>query len=240
MKITVLGTGLVGRLLAAKLDSLGHDVVVGTRDPQATFARTEWSKTGDVDTPPYSVWQTEHPGIRLLAFPEAGAHGDVVLNATGGAVSLDALTQVGAQNLAGKVLLDLALPLDFSAGFPPTLPVANTDSLGEQIQRAYPDTKVVKSLTSVFCQVMVDPSRVPGEHSIFVAGDDADAKQTVRELLASFGWPARKIIDLGDITAARAVEMYSRMYFTLVGVLGTFELNINVISATGENGEPSA
>lgn len=240
MKITVLGTGLVGRTLAEGLTGLGHDVVIGTRDPQATLARTDWAKTGDVDTPPYAVWQDEHPGVRLLAFAEAGAHAEVVLNATVGAASLDALAQVGADNLAGKVLLDLALPLDFSAGFPPELTVANTDSLGEQIQRAYPETRVVKSLTSVFCQVMVEPSRVPGQHSIFVAGDDAGAKQTVRELLESFGWPAGRIIDLGGITAARAVEMYSRMYFTLVGVLGTFELNINVISATGENGEPSA
>ncbi|WP_043650999.1 NADPH-dependent F420 reductase [Cellulosimicrobium cellulans] len=232
MKIAVLGTGLVGRLLAARLDALGHGVVVGTRDPQATLARTEWSKTGDVDTPPYAQWQAEHPRIRLLPFPQAGAHGELVLNATGGAVSLDALEEVGAENLAGKVLLDLALPLDFSEGFPPTLTVANTDSLGEQIQRTYPDAKVVKSLTSVFCQVMVEPSRVPGEHSIFVAGNDTSAKGTVRALLESFGWPAEKVIDLGDISAARAVEMYSRLYFTLVGALGTFELNINVVRSS--------
>jgi predicted dinucleotide-binding enzyme len=231
VRITVLGTGLVGRLLAAKLDNLGHDVAVGTRDPAATLARTEWTKTGDVDTSPYSQWQEEHPGIRLLAFPEAGAHAELVLNATGGASSLQALALVGASNLAGKVLLDLALPLDFSTGFPPTLTVANTDSLGEQIQRAYPDAKVVKSLTSVFCQVMVEPSRIPGEHNLFVAGNDDEAKQTVRALLESFGWPGESIIDLGDITAARAAEMYSRMYFTLVNALGTFELNINIIRA---------
>lgn len=148
-----------------------------------------------------------------------------------GAVSLDALEQVGPENLTDKILLDLALPLDFSEGFPPTLTVASIDSLGEQIQRACPDTKVVKSLTSVFCQVMVEPSRIPGEHSIFVAGDDREAKQTVGELLQSFGWPAEKIIDLGEITASRAVEMYSRLYFTLVGALGSFELNINVVRA---------
>lgn len=231
MKITVLGTGLVGRLLAAKLDDLGHDVAIGTRDPQATLARDEWTKTGDVDTPPYAHWQAERPSVRLLPFSAAGAHAELLLNATGGAVSLDALAQVGAENLTGKVLLDLALPLDFSTGFPPALTVANTDSLGEQIQRTYPEAKVVKSLTSVFCQVMVDPSRIPGEHNIFVAGDDADAKRAVGGLLESFGWPAGAIIDLGDITAARAVEMYSRLYFTLVGALGTFELNINIVRA---------
>lgn len=229
MKITVLGTGMVGRTLAARLDDLGHDVVIGTRDPEATLARTE---PGNMGTPPYRQWQPEHPGVRLLRFADAGAHGEVVLNAVLGEHALEALDRVGAQNLAGKVLLDLALPLDFSQGMPPTLTVANTDSLGEQIQRAYPDARVVKSLNSVFCQVMVDPTRIPGEHSIFVAGDDAVAKQSVTDLLGEFGWPANGIVDLGDITAARAVEMYSRLYFTLVGALGTFELNINVVRRT--------
>ncbi|WP_144723583.1 NADPH-dependent F420 reductase [Cellulosimicrobium sp. TH-20] len=229
MKITVLGTGMVGRTLAARLDDLGHDVVIGTRDPGATLARTE---PGNMDTPPYSRWQQEHTGVRLLPFAEAAAHGQVVLNAVLGEHALEALDLVGAQNLAGKVLLDLALPLDFSAGMPPTLTVANTDSLGEQIQRAYPDTRVVKSLNTVFCQVMVDPTRIPGNHSIFVAGNDVRAKQAVTGLLGEFGWPADSIIDLGDISGARAAEMYSRLYFTLVGALGTFELNIDVVRRT--------
>lgn len=231
MKITVLGTGMVGRILAAKLDELGHDVAIGTRDPEATLARSDWSRTGDLDTPPYAVWQQDHPDVRLLPFPDAGAHGEIVLNATHGAVSLDALELVTAENLAGKVLLDLALPLNFSAGFPPTLTVSNTDSLGERTQRAYPATKVVKSPTSVFCQVMVDPARIPGQHSIFVAGDDEDAKETVTGLLESFGWPGSAVIDLGGIAGSRAVEMYSRLYFTLVDALGTFEINIDVVRA---------
>lgn len=234
MNITVLGTGLVGRLLAGTLDNLGHDVVIGTRDPEATLARTESGTTGDVDTPPYQVWQETHPQVRLAEFADAGAHGELIVNATQGAVSLDALALVGADNLAGKVLLDLALPLDFSAGFPPMLTVANTDSLGEQIQRAYPDTRVVKSLSSVFCQVMVEPTRVPGEHNIFVAGQDGDAKQTVRAILRELGWADSAVIDLGGISGARAVEMYSRLYFTLVDALDTFELNINVIRANSE------
>lgn len=226
MKIAVLGTGMVGRILAVRLADLGHDVVIGTRDPQATLAR---SQPDDMGTPPYSQWQSEHPEVRLLALPDAGGHAEVVLNATHGAVSLAALDLVGADNLAGKVLLDLALPLDFSEGMPPTLTVANTDSLGEQIQRALPDAKVVKALTTVFCEVMVDPSRIPGEHSIFVAGNEDDAKKTVEGILEQLGWPARSILDLGDITGARAVEMYSRLFFTLAGKFGSFELNINVI-----------
>lgn len=226
MKIAVLGTGMVGRVLAARLTDLGHDVVIGTRDPEATLARTE---PGSMGTPPYSRWQAEHPDVRLLAFPDAGAHAEVVLNATNGANALSALHAVGAENLAGKVLLDLALPLDMSQGMPPTLTVANTDSLGEQVQRAFPDTKVVKSLTTVFCEVMVDPAKVPGEHSIFVAGNDAGAKRTVEGILQQFGWPTESILDLGDITGARAVEMYSRLFFTLAEKFGSFELNINVL-----------
>ncbi|MEU4383938.1 NAD(P)-binding domain-containing protein [Promicromonospora sp. NPDC023805] len=229
MRIAVLGTGMVGRVLAARLAGLGHDVVIGTRDPEATLARTQ---AGTMGTPPYARWQTDHPDVRLLAFPDAGAHAEVVLNATQGAVALDALHAVGADTLAGKVLLDLALPLDFSQGMPPTLTVANTDSLGEQVQHAFPETKVVKSLTTVFCEVMVDPARIPGEHNIFVAGNDDEAKKTVEGILEQFGWPTGSILDLGDITGARAVEMYSRLFFTLAGRIGSLELNINVVRGT--------
>ena len=228
MKIAVLGTGMVGRTLAARLAGLGHDVVIGTRNPDATLARTEPDGMGTV---PYAQWQGEHPDVRLLPFSEAGAHAEMVVNATNGANALSALHVVGADNLAGKVLLDLALPLDLSQGMPPTLTVANTDSLGEQVQRAFPDAKVVKSLTTVFCEVMVDPGKIPGEHTIFVAGNDADAKQVVEDILDQFGWPAESILDLGDITGARAVEMYSRLFFTLADKFGSFELNINVVRA---------
>ncbi|AQX16960.1 MULTISPECIES: NADPH-dependent F420 reductase [Tessaracoccus] len=229
MNITILGTGLVGRILADKLDHLGHDLTIGTRDPDATLARTDTGSIGDVSIPPYSHWQSEHPRVRLAPFAEAAAHSDVILNATQGAVSLDALALVGAENLAGKVLLDLALPLDFTGGFPPALTLSNNDSLGEQIQRTYPATKVVKSLTNVFCQVMVDPARIPGEHNTFLAGNDSDAKQTVRGILNELGWSSPSVIDLGNITSARAVELYSRLYFTLVDALGTFELNLHIV-----------
>lgn len=228
MKIAVLGTGMVGRTLAACLAGLGHDVVVGTRDVHDTLARTQPDAMG---TPAYPHWQSEHPEVRLVSLPEAGQHGDVVLNATNGANALAALHGVGADVLAGKVLLDLALPLDLSHGLPPTMTIANTDSLGEQIQRAFPETRVVKSLTSVFCQVMVDPTRVPGEHTIFVAGNDDDAKAIVTGLLHEFGWSPESVLDLGDITGARGVEMYSRLYFTLHNALGTFDFNIHVVRA---------
>lgn len=228
MKIAVIGTGGVGRTLAAALAANGHDVVIGTRNVDNTMANTEPDVFGN---PPYATWQRDHTDIHLLPFAEAGAHGEVVLNATNGANSLAALEAVGSENLAGKVLLDLALPLDLSQGMPPTLTVANTDSLAEQIQRTFPEARVVKSLNSVAFPVMVDPSRVPGEHNLFVAGNDEDAKDTVRRLLEGFGWPADSVIDLGDITGARGAEMYARLYFTLAGVLDTFDFNINVARA---------
>jgi 8-hydroxy-5-deazaflavin:NADPH oxidoreductase len=129
MRISVIGTGMVGRAIAGRLAALGHEVVIGTRDPERTLARTE---TGAMGTPPYAVWQQANPGVRLLLLAEAGAHAELIANATHGAVSLSALTAVEASNLAGKVLLDLALPLDFSEGMPPRLSVTNTDSLGER------------------------------------------------------------------------------------------------------------
>jgi predicted dinucleotide-binding enzyme len=211
MRIAVLGTGMVGRAIASRLSGLGHEVVVGTRDVEKTLARGD---AGD---------------LRLLTFADAGAFGDIIVNATNGANALAALNAVGEQNLAGKVVLDLALPLDLSSGLPPTLTVANTDSLGEQVQRAFPSARVVKSLTTVYFQIMIDPSRIPGEHSIFVAGDDADAKSVVQGLLAQFGWPEGSIIDLGGIAGARGVEMYSRLFFELYQAFGTFDFNINVV-----------
>lgn len=225
MKIAVIGTGMVGRGLAGRLAQAGHEVVIGTRDVEQTLARTEPDAMG---TPPYHEWQQDHPDIRLLPFAQAGAFAEVILNASAGAKSLEALDAVGAANLDGKVLLDLAIPLDLSQGLPPTLLVANDDSLGEQIQRAFPGSRVVKSLHTMFFEIMIDPGRVPGDHTIFVAGEDATAKETVSELLRDLGWPRDSIIDLGGIRAARGTEMYSRLYFDLVGVFGDFNFNISV------------
>lgn len=225
MKIAVIGTGMVGRTLAERLSGLGHEVAIGTRDPQATMARTEPDSMG---TPPFAQWQAEHEEVSLLTFADAGAFAELVVNASNGANTLAALQAVGEENLAGKVVIDVALPLDLSQGLPPTLTVPNTDSLGEQVQRAFPRSKVVKTLNTVFCQVMVDPSRVPGEHTLFIAGDDAGAKDVAMGVVESFAWPADRVIDLGGITGARGSEMYMRLYFQLAELLGTFELNIEV------------
>jgi predicted dinucleotide-binding enzyme len=225
MRCAVLGTGVVGRTLAARLASLGHEVLIGTRDPEATLARTDHDAYGN---PPYREWQAQHPQVRLMPFAGAAAFGGIVVNATEGGAALRVLEAAGAENLAGKVLIDVANPLDFSAGMPPSLSPVGTDSLGEQIQRAFPDAKVVKSLNTVNCHVMVDPSRVPGEHDVFVSGDDADAKKSVTELLISFGWPERRIIDLGDITTARGAEMLLPMWLCLWGTIGHADFNFHI------------
>ena len=224
MKIAVIGTGTVGRTVAAKLADLGHEVAVGTRDPQATLARTDTDAMGN---PPFAVWQTEHPAVRLAPFADAAAQGELLINATGGGASLEALTQAGAENLAGKVLLDISNPLDFSQGFPPTLLVKDTDSLAEQIQRAFPDARVVKSLNTMTAAVMVEPGRVAGgDHSVFVSGNDDDAKKAVVDLLHSFGHT--DVIDLGDLSTARGAEMLLPVWLRLMGALGTPMFNFKI------------
>ena len=225
MDVAVLGTGIVGRTLAARLAELGHEVVIGTRDVDETLARTEPDGMGN---PPYAAWQEGHPDVRLVTFPEAGAHGELVVNATSGGGSLAALESVGAERLAGKVLVDVANALDFSQGMPPVLSVVNTDSLGEQIQRAFPDVRVVKTLNTVNAFVMVEPARVPGEHVIFISGDDAAAKEIVKGVLQGFGWGEGSIIDLGGIRTARSAEMYLPLWLSLWGVTGTGDFNIGI------------
>ncbi|MFE5767162.1 NADPH-dependent F420 reductase [Streptomyces sp. NPDC056485] len=220
MRYAVLGTGIVGRTVADRLVSLGHDVVIGTRDPEATLARTE-----------YAEWQEAHPRVGLAPFPEAARHGDVLVNATGGQVSVAALTEADAAHLDGKVLIDIANPLDFSRGFPPTLDPVDDDSLGELLQRTFPGLRVVKTLNTMNCRVMVDPARVPGEHTVFLSGEDADAKKSVRELLYSFGWPEVSVLDLGGIESARGTEMLLPIWLRLMGTLGHADFNFHIQGA---------
>ena len=225
MKIAVLGTGPVGRTLAARFTALGHDVVIGTRDVTDTLARTDPDAWG---SPAFSSWLREHPDVRLAPYAEAAVHGELVVNATNGAASLAALTLAGTNNLAGKVLVDVSNPLDFSHGMPPTLLVKDTDSLGEQIQRAFPATRVVKTLNTLTAHLQADPAQLAGgDHSVFVSGDDAEAKKSVTEFLERLGHT--DVIDLGDITTARGTEMYLPLWLRLWGSLGTPILNIKVV-----------
>ncbi|WP_432397074.1 NADPH-dependent F420 reductase [Pseudarthrobacter sp. L19] len=224
MNIAVFGTGTVGPAVAAALVALGHDVVIGTRDPEATLARTEAGPMGGV---PFAQWHAEHPGIRLTTFADAAAGADLIVNATNGSGSLPALTAAGEENLAGKVIMDIANPLDFSQGFPPSLNPVNTDSLGEQLQRAFPAARVVKTLNTMNASVMVDPGSVAGgDHSVFVSGNDVDAKARVSGLLADLGH--RDIIDLGDITTARGTEMLLPVWLRLWGALGNADFNFKI------------
>jgi predicted dinucleotide-binding enzyme len=200
VRIGVLGTGVVGTTLAGKLRELGHDVLIGSR-------------TASDDAVP---------------FADAAAHGELVFNCTNGKVSLDALSAAGAENLAGKVLIDVSNALEFAEGRPPVIGVAVDDSLGERIQRAFPDARVVKALNTMNTNVMVDPDLVSGEHDVFMCGNDDAAKAQVAELLESFGWPAQWIVDLGDITAARGQELYVAFWLRLMNAVGSPTFNIHV------------
>lgn len=224
MNIAVLGTGMVGQAIAGRLDELGHSVVVGTRDPQATSARTEPDGMGNQ---PFSTWHGAHPGVGLVTFAEAAAGADLVVNASSGEAALELLRLAGAENLAGKVLLDIANPLDFSAGFPPTLFVKDSDSLAEQIQRAFPETKVVKTLNTLTASLMVDPKSLGESSTVFVSGEDAAAKAVVVEILESFGHD--DVIDLGGIETARGTEMLLPIWLRLMGALGTAQFNFKIV-----------
>jgi len=226
MRIGVLGTGMVGQALSEKLDELGHEVVIGTREVDAALSRTDPPRPGMTS---FAEWHGVNPGVAVGTFAQAAAHGEIVINATSGNGSIDALNAAGADNLEGKILIDVANPLDFSAGFPPTLSVANTDSLGEQLQRAFPQAKVVKTLNTINASLMVDAGAVNGgEHHVFVSGDDPGAKAEVTQHLREwFGW--RHVIDLGDISTARGTEMYLALWIRLLGPVGTSTFNINVV-----------
>lgn len=214
MRIAVLGTGAVGRGLATALDRLGHNVTMGTRDPAHT--RVCWTDHDVSD-----------PGVTLLAFAEAATGAEVVVNATSGAVSLDVLDQAGAADFHGTVLVDVSNALDFSAGFPPRMLVDDTESMAERIQRRFPGTRVVKTLNTMNHAVMVDPGALGESTTVFVSGDDPDAKAVVTGLLHSLGHD--DVIDLGDVSTARGPELWMPLWLRLAGALGTAEMNLKVV-----------
>ena len=212
MCIGILGTGVVGQTLGSKLLQLGHDVMLGSR-----------SATNDKA----AQWVTDNGDrARQGTFADTASFGEMVFNCTSGQVSLEALSAAGVGNLDGKIIVDVSNPLDFSKGFPPTLTVCNTDSIAEQIQSAFPNSKVVKTLNTMTAAVMVDPSLVSGDHDVFVSGNDAAAKERVSDLLRSFGW--RTIVDLGDVTSARGAEMILPLWLRLMGVFKSPIMNFHV------------
>jgi len=226
MKVGILGTGIVGRTIGAKLAELGHDVMIGTRDVGALLSRHEVAQYGES----FDDWRVRNEHIPLGSFAEAAAHAELVINATNGAGTLPALEAAGTANLDGKVLIDISNSLDFSQGFPPSLSVVNTDSLAEQIQRAFPGARVVKTLNTVNAYVMIDPGSVGGgDHHVFLSGNDAGAKAEVDGHLREwFGW--RNVLDLGDITTARGPEMLLALWVRLLGVFGNGNFNVKVVT----------
>jgi predicted dinucleotide-binding enzyme len=214
MKIGILGSGMVGSTVGTKLVELGHDVKMGSRTAD-NMKGSEWVKANGAHA-------------SQGTFTDAAAFGEILFNCTHGMASLEVMKQAGAQNLKGKILVDIANALDFSKGMPPSLAVCNTDSLGEQIQRAFPDVKVVKALNTVNCNLMVNPSLVKGEHDLFICGNDAPAKAKVVDILKNwFGW--KSVIDLGDITAARATEMLLPIWVRLMGLYQSPNFNFKIV-----------
>jgi len=202
---------MVAQGLSARLAELGHDVVIGTRDAEKLKG-----------------WQSSNQRVKIGSFAETAAHGEMVINATNGAASIIALTMAGEENLAGKILVDVSNPLDFSNGFPPSLTIFGTDSLAEQIQRAFPAMRVVKTLNTVTARVMTHPLEVAnGDHHIFVSSNDTDAKLQVTELLRSFGWI--HIFDLGDLSTARGTEAYLLLWVRLYGAMNTGIFNLKIM-----------
>ena len=217
MKIGLLGTGRVGRTLAGKLVEVGHEVKMGSRTP---------------DNPNAAEWVQES-GDRAGqgTFADAAAFGELVFNCTSGGGALAALEAAGAEHLAGKVLVDVSNALAFTEGipFPTGLFVDTTESLAERIQAAFPAARVVKTLNTMNTDVMVDPSTLPGAHDVFVAGDDEEARDEVKAILRSFGWGDEQIVDLGDLTGARGMELYVILWLRLFQTFGTPHVNIHVV-----------
>lgn len=225
MKIAILGSGMVGQTLSGKLAAIGHDAALGTRDPEATKARTE---PGPFGQPSFSEWYASNGGVAVKTFADAAADADVVILAAAGHAALKTLESAGAHNLDGKILIDVSNPLDFSNGFPPSLTVCNTSSLGEHVQEAFPNAKVVKTLNTVSAPVMIEPGAVSGgEHTLFVCGNDEGAKQAVTGYLNEwFGW--KDVLDLGDITNARGTEGYLLLWTRIFGATQSPMYNVKV------------
>ena len=220
MKIAVLGTGMVGHAIGSKLLSGGHEVAMGSRAVDGEAAQ-QWLR---------SVGGNGRAGT----FADAAAFGEIIFDCTNGANSLTALRQAGAINMNSKILIQIANPLDFSHGMPPSLTVCNTDSLAEQVQREFPEVRLVKALNTMSSMIMVEPSLVPGDHNLFICGKDQAARAEVADYLCDwFGWRRENILDLGDITASRGLEMFLPLWLRISGALGNAPFNIHVVTSNG-------
>lgn len=215
---------MVGRAHAARLIELGHEVMVGTKDAAKTMSNNQPDQMGN---PPYSEWAKSNTKVQTGTFSDSAKFGELIINALKGDAAIEVLKSIESE-LGTKVMIDLSNPLDFSNGMPPSLFVNNTDSLGEQIQKAVPGVKVVKTLNSTNAYIQVNPKQLAnGDHHMFVSGNDADAKEKAKELLKEYGWT--NIIDLGDITTARGTEMLLPIWLRLWAALGTPNFNFKIV-----------
>jgi 8-hydroxy-5-deazaflavin:NADPH oxidoreductase len=229
MKISIIGTGTVGQTLASKLIELGYEVMLGTRSVKDKIASNLRDAYGN---PPFSEWLKANSGARLGSFEEAGVFGEIVLNATLGASSIAALKLTGKGNMIGKILIDISNPLDFSKGMPPSLMpgLNNTSSLGEEIQKTFPETRVVKTLNTMWSGLMVNPGLIgEGNHINYISGNDAGAKGEVKKILNQIGWKDENLFDLGDITGARATESMMLIWLRVMNAVHTGKFNFRLI-----------
>jgi len=230
MRIAVIGTGSVGQTLASKLFSLGHEVMIGTRNVAEKLENQTRDHFGNA---PFGEWYKQNNQINLGRFDEAAEFGQIIINATEGLHSVDALQKAKEQNLKFKILIDIANPLDFSKGMPPSLypALSNTNSLGEEIQRTFPEAKVVKTLSSMWAGLMVNPAMINnGDHTNFICGNDAEAKEKVKSLLNEFGWKNENILDLGDISSARGIEGILPLWLRIMGAKQSGAFNFKIVS----------
>lgn len=230
MKVAIFGTGSVGQTLASKLNMLGHQVMIGTRDVEEKLASQAKDHYGNQ---PFAEWYKQNGEIKLGTFAEAAAFGELVINATQGIHSVEALRQANPKDLNGKILIDISNPLDFSHGMPPSLVpgLSNTHSLAEEIQNSFPEVKVVKTLSSMWAGIMVNPQMINnGDHTNFICGNDPEAKEKVKALLNDFGWKSENVLDLGDLSSARGTESILPIWLRIMGTKQTGAFNFKVVS----------
>lgn len=215
MKIAVLGTGAVGTTIASKLIELGHQVMIGSRNKNNEKAIEFVNKF-------------DHNASNGT-FEEAATFGEIIFNCIKGEFAIDSLKQAGS-GIVNKILIDVTIPVDTRKGMPFCLipELSNTNSLGEEIQRTFPDTKVVKTLNTMWSTLMVVPSMLKdGDHTNFICGNDEEAKSKVKDLLKEIGWKEESILDLGDITGSRGTEGVLQLWWKIWGAtMGTFSVKV--------------
>lgn len=225
MKIGILGTGDVGKSLGAALVRRGHDVMLGTRN----VSRKMEEKATEAAPLSFHDWLSKNKKVRLGTFAEAAGHGEILMNAVAGYAAVDVLATVRPADLKDKILIDVTNALGPWGEGAIKLFVVNDDSLAERLQRAHPGVRLVKALNTLTAHLMVNPAGLAGgDHDVFVAGNDPEARERVtRFLREEFGW--KTVLDLGDLTAARGLEMMIMVWLKIWTALGTSDFNYKIV-----------